>query len=141
MPRRLKMKTQELGDLELYLIYQYKEKWEESWAPLQGESLTSLLTVVSQELIDHALIGLTSPLVKALGIPPVGALRKIPNPKCYRRDLCPFYSNVTCKPTHPKLSWCFEPDGIEDPLARTLGYDLIKLWRESVYVLVVKHES
>jgi hypothetical protein len=141
MPRRLKMKTQELGDLELYLIYQYGGRWEEEWAPLQSEKIAQLLTEVSQELIDHALIGLTSPLVKALGIPPIGALRKLPDSRCYRRTLCPFYHKMTCKPTHPKLNWCFEPEGIEDPIARNLGSDLVKLWRESVYVLVVKHES
>jgi hypothetical protein len=139
MSRRLKLKTLELGDLEVFFIYQYGDRWEEEWLPLQGAEMTSLLTVTTQEIMDHALRGWTSPLVKSLGIPPEGALRKLKNSICYRRELCPFYRKKTCVPTHPKMPWCFDPEDVEDLEARKLGSELIRMWREGVYVLVVTH--
>ena len=139
MPRRLKLKTPELGDLELYLIYQYGEKWEDTWALAQGLPATSLLTFVDKGVMDHALVGWTSPLVKALGLPPAGCLRKLPieNRVCERRDPCPFYRPKECVPTHTKMPWCFQPEGIEDPNARQLVAELIKFWKEGVYTIVV----
>lgn len=139
MGRRLKIRTPEMGDLELYLIYQYGEVWEEEWALLQGQSITNLLTVITQEVMTHALKGWSKPLVTALGIPPEGAIRKLDDPRCYRRELCPFHVKKSCIPKHPKMPLCFEPEGIEDPTARLLGSELIKLWRAGVYILVVTH--
>ena len=140
MPRKLLLKTVELGDLDLYLIYQYDLDWEEDWKPLQDQSITSLLTVIDQETWDHALKGWTSPLIKTLGLPPSGALRKVES-KCYRRKLCPFHSKKTCFPTATKMPWCFEPDSIEDPAARQLASNLVRLWREQVHILVITHKS
>lgn len=139
MPRRLKLKTSELGDLELYLVYQYGEKYETYWAPAQGLPFTSLLTVVPVEVMNHALRGWTSPLVKALGIPPDGALRKlsVENRVCERRDPCPFYHPKECVPLFPKMPWCFEPSGIEDSNARFLAAEAIKFWKQGVYIVVV----
>jgi hypothetical protein len=139
--RRLKLKTAELGDLELFLIYQYGDKWESDWLPLQGQVITGLLTVATQELMDHALRGWTSPLAKSLGVPPEGAIRKLPSQLCYRRDPCPFHQKKTCIPTHPKMPWCFEPETIEDPNARSLAAELVRLWREGVYIVVVIHAA
>jgi hypothetical protein len=135
--RRLKLKTIELGDLELFLVYQYGDKWESDWLPLQGQLITGLLTVVPQETIDHALQGWTSPLVKSLGLPPEGALRKLPSQLCYQRGHCPFHIKNSCIPTHPKMSWCFEPENIEDPNSRNLAAELIRLWREGVWGILV----
>lgn len=139
MPRRLKIKTSELGDLELYLIYQYGERWEDTWAPAQEVPAMSLLTKVQKAVMDHALLGWSSPLVKALGIPPDGALRKLPvdNRVCERRDPCPFYRPKECVPTATKMPWCFEPSGIEDPNARRLVAELVQFWRQGVYTVVV----
>lgn len=139
MPRQLKIKTHEMGELELYLIYQYVDTWEEEWKPLQGAAITSLLTVVSQEMMTHALKGLTIPFIKALGIPPVGALRKLPNPQCDKRVLCPFYRKKECVPVAKAMPSCFEPAGIEDLDARRLAGDLVRMWREGVYIVVVVH--
>lgn len=139
MPRRLKLKTQELGDLELQLIYQYGASWEPSWKPLQGALIASLLTVVSKEVWDHALAGWTRPLVQALGIPPDGALRKLPSADklCEKRSICPYYHPKECQPKAKNMPWCFEPSGVRDPNARQLASELLSLWREGVYVLVV----
>ena len=139
MPRQLKLKTLEMGCLELYLIYQYGELWEEEWRPLQGLAITSLLTVVSQEMMDHALKGLTRPFIKSLGIPPEGALRKLPNGICDKRVRCPFYHKKECVPLYKNMPMCFEPAGVEDLEARRLAGLLVRMWREGVYLVVVVH--
>lgn len=141
MPRRLKVKTLELGDLELYLIYQHGDEWEDEWRPIQGNPLTELLTVVSKEIWDHALAGFTKPLVKALGIPPQGALRKLPESSCSQRTHCPFYERKLCNARSKVIRHCFEPDVTDDPVARKLGSDLIRLWSEGVYVVVVNEDG
>jgi hypothetical protein len=130
-----------MGDLDLYLIYQTGEHWEAEWKPLQGDPITELLTVVSLETMTHALKGLSRPLIQSLGIPPEGALRKLPNKKCYQRGPCPFYDKKRCQPTAKSMPWCFEPDDIEDVPARKLASSLIKMWREGVYVVVVQQEE
>jgi hypothetical protein len=139
VPRQLSLKTHEMGTLELYLIYQYGDLWEVAWRPLQGESITSLLTVVTQEMMDHALKGLTRPFVKALGIPPEGALRKLPNPTCDRKVICPFYHKKECNPLFKSMPSCFEPAGILDLEARQLAGSMVRMWREGVYLVVVVH--
>lgn len=141
MPRELNLNTHEMGDLNLYLIYQYGEVWEEEWRPLQGEAITKLLTVVSQEMMDHALKGFTRPFIKALGIPPEGALRKLPNSLCDRRIHCPFYHKKECVPLYKKMPSCFEPAGIEDLEARRLAGDFVRMWRAGVYLVVVVHSE
>jgi hypothetical protein len=139
VPRQVKLKTHEMGDLELYLIYQYGELWEEEWRLLQGEAITSLLTVVSKEMMDYALKGLTRPFIKSLGIPPEGALRKLPNSICDKRIMCPFYRKKECIPLFKKMPMCFEPAGIKDLEARRLAGLLVRMWREGVYLVVVVH--
>lgn len=141
MSRRLKLSTRELGDLELLLIYQYGTTWEKEWASLQGLPLASHFTIVSDETMNHALRGWTSPLVKALGLSPELTIRRL-NPqesKCWKNVTCPFFNRKECLPSHPKMPWCFEPSSIEDLDARTLAAEAIKLWRQGVYILVVTH--
>lgn len=141
MPRQLKLKTHEMGDLDLYLIYQYGDDWEEEWRPLQGDPITSLLTVIPQEMMDHALKGLTRPFIKALGIPPEGALRRLPSSLCDKRAHCPFYRKKECVPLYKKMPQCFEPSGIADLEARRLAGSLVQMWREGVYLVVVVHSG
>lgn len=138
MPRRLKVKTKEMGDMELYLIYQEGKDWESEWRPLQGAEITSLLTVISKETLDHVLAGWSKPFTTALGIPPDGALRKLPQSRCYQRLPCPFYQPKICLPTAKEMPWCFEPDGIDDTVSRKLASTLVSLWREGVYIVVVQ---
>lgn len=139
MPRRLKLKTHEVNDLELFLIYQYGDKYEPAWLALQGDPITTLFTAVSLETMTHALAGWTRPLVRGLGIPPEGALRKLStsNRVCERRDPCPFYRPKDCIPTAKAMPWCFEPAGIEDLEARILAAEAVNLWRAQVYIVVV----
>jgi hypothetical protein len=138
--RRVTIKTNELQDITLYLIYQYGDRWEEGWRPLQGTEVTSLLTVVSQEDMTHALKGWTKPLFKNLGLAPEWALRKLPHSACDKKKICIYHNKRDCTPLSKKMPWCFEPTGIEDLEARSLAGELIKLWREGVYIVVVVHQ-
>lgn len=143
MPRRLKLPTVELGVLELYVIYDYDGVWEDAWKPLQGSDLTSLATTVSKDVFDHALHGWSKPFVTALGLAPTGALRKLPVKAtvCALRSNCTFYDKARCVPASAKLPWCFEPDGFDDPEQRRLAAEVVMLWRQGVYVVVVREAS
>ena len=139
----MKVDTKELGFLELYLIYDEGGVWEEEWLPLQGNEIAALFTVVPKDTVEHALRGWTSPLVKALGLPPKGALLKVPERArvCTLRGRCPFYDKAMCFPTAKKMPWCFEPELSDDPEARRLASEVIKYWREGVYVVLVQEEA
>lgn len=141
MPRRLKIKSKEMADLELYLIYQYGDVWESEWKVLQGNPIAELLSTTTKEDLDAALIGWSWPLTSKLGIPPEGALRRLPQKRCYVQKICPFYDKKTCFPTAKNLPTCFEVDGSEDPEVRRLSADLVRLWRESVYVVIVQERA
>jgi len=134
MPRRLKLSTAEMGEVELYLIYDVGGTWEETWQPLQG---VMDIPSVAKETMDHALRGWTRPLVDNLGPPPKGMLRKLSKQaqRCAHEDPCPFYMPRRCGVLFSKMPWCFEPDGI---VPGSLAADIIKLWRQEVYVVTVQ---
>jgi len=140
MPRRLKIATKELGPLELYVIYETDGVWEGTWQPVQGSDVTSLMTTISKEVYDHALKGWTRPLITALGLAPSGALRKLPlgAARCAARTKCPFFDKKACVPASPKMPVCFEADVSPDEQKRHLTSEIIKLWRDGVYVVVVQ---
>jgi len=133
VPRRLQIPSAEMGTLQLYLIYEYAGCWEDEWAPMQG---VLDLPSVSKEVMDHALHGWTRPLVDALGPPPKGRLLLLPRSarECAQRATCPSYDLKRCGALLKKMPWCFEPDGVE---AKLLVTEVISLWREEVYVVVV----
>lgn len=140
MPRRLKIVAPEMGgDLELYLIYSYNGVWESEWVDLQADPGVDL-PVVSKEVMDHALIGWTRPLVQALGPAPDGKLRLLPVAarRCANEATCSLFDNKRCGLLLSKMPWCYEPDGLKD---KRLAADVVKLWREQVYVVVVNEDS
>lgn len=121
-----------MGRIELYLIYSVGGEWEEEWRGLQG---VLNLPEVSKEDMDHALYGWTRPLVDQLGPPPEGMLRKLPSQRCANEKTCPFYNRKDCTALSKKMPWCFEPESLEPG---NLSGEVVKLWRQQVYVLVVK---
>jgi len=127
-----------MGTLELYLIYDEGGIWELEWRELQGVPLD--LPEVSKEDMDHALHGWTRPLVDGLGPPPKGMLLKLPKTArlCAHEQTCPFYDKRRCGLFLSKLPWCFEAAGLEAP---KLVAEVIKLWRQEVYVVVVREPS
>ncbi len=133
MPRRLTLQTAEMGQLELYLIYNEGGVWEAQWRGFQG---VWDVPSVSKEVMDHALHGWTRPLVDALGPPPKGKLHMLPAKarRCASESECPFYDARRCGLLLTKMPWCFVPDGTAPGM---LAAELIKLWREGVYVVAV----
>lgn len=140
MPRRLKLDTFEMGPLELFLIYDEGGTWEREWHPLQGEDMTTLFTSVTKETMDHALNGWSKPLVSMLGLSPDGCLIKLPprSKECGERHKCVYFDKKLCFPTAKKMPWCFVPDGVQGAERLQLSAEVIKYWREGVYVVVVK---
>ena len=139
MPRRLKIRTNEMGILEVYLIYADHGVYEKEWYGLQDRlEIVSLLPSVTKEVLDNALTGWTRPLVDSLGPQPKGMLLKLPegSRECWSRETCPLHFKA-CSFLHKGMPWCFGPDGYDDEEQRKLIAGLISLWRESVYVLIV----
>jgi hypothetical protein len=134
VPRRLQIPSQEMGILQLYLIYSYGGVWEQEWLPMQG---VLDLPVVSKETMDHALRGWSRPLVDALGPPPKGKLLLLPRQArvCAVRERCPSHDPKRCGLLLKKMPWCFEPEGLG---ASSLVTQVISHWREEVYVVVVE---
>lgn len=137
MPRRLKLATVEMDDLELFVIYSTGGQWEEAWLPLQGFPIDALLPRVTKETFDHALRGWTSPLIKNLGLPPTGGIRKV-HQKCADRAKCPLYDPNRCSPKAVKMWNCFRPRDVEGEVAQSLAAEIIRFWREGVHVLIVE---
>lgn len=140
MSRRLRLATQELGPVEVFVIYCRDGKWEPEWEPIQGDPITKLFTYVSQETYDHALHGWSKPLVQGLGLSPDNVLRKLPvrARECAERSRCPMFDEKACSPQAKNMSWCFDPNVSDDATKRSLSSQIISLWREKVYVLVVE---
>jgi hypothetical protein len=140
MSRRLRIATYEIGPIEAYVIYSKAGQWEKEWQPLQGESITSLLTYVGKSVYDHALHGWSAPLVTTLGLAPAGCLQKIPDAgtSCVKEDTCPMFDAKACFPRAKALPWCYEPNISVDEQKRLLASEIIRLWREKVYVIVVE---
>lgn len=136
----MKLPTLEMGEIEVLTIDEKDGKWEPDWEPLRGTRIGDQFSVVARQTIDHALHGLSRPLVDALGIPPSGALLKLPQDarECRLRRRCPFYEPKQCHPRASKMPWCYEPDGIDDDLERLAAAKAIEEWRQGVYLVIVR---
>lgn len=143
MARLVKIPTHEMGELKLLLIRTEKDgTWESEWEPLRGTLFGDLLSVVPKAAVDHALHRLSRPLVDALGLPPEGALRKIPEEqrRCFRREKCPFFDERKCFPEAKNMPWCFESDGVAEDLVRAAATEAIVRWRDRTYLVVIQED-
>ncbi len=136
MARQIKLQTREMGDLHLMLVRSKAGVWEAAWEPLRTSRYAEYLLVTTKEMVDHALHGWTSPLVKALGPSPQLILHRLSpdSRQCALSGKCIFYRKADCIPKAPKMPTCFEPVGVPPEI----GQELIRLWRESVYVVIVE---
>lgn len=139
MARQVKLQTREMGDLHLMLVRSQQGVWEADWEPLRTTQYAEYVTKVSRETLDHALHGWTSPLVKALGPEPRLILHRLsPDSKqCAIWNDCIFYQKADCLPKAKKMPNCFQPVGV--PVE--LGYEVLRLWRDSVYVVIVEEPA
>jgi len=138
MPRRVTIKTRELGQLDVLLIREAAGQWEPEWEPLRETSVAGLMTRVARSVIEEALRGYSWPLVQLLGLPPAGALRKLsPEAKaCSQRRSCRLWRAEDCQPKAKALPWCFQPDTL--PLKAA---EAVQLWREGVYLIVTLEDA
>lgn len=140
MPRRLKVKTRERGFLEVYAIAESPEgQWEVGWENLRTTLFGQLISRVPRSKFNHVLNGFSQPFVDALGIPPEGALLKLPSSECAKQRGCSLYQKRLCVLGCKKLPWCYEPAGFDDfgSPTRRMASELIFLWKEGVYVIAV----
>lgn len=128
------------GDAQLLLVSSRQGQWEEPWDQLRGTAPGRLLSVVSRADVEHALHGFSRPLSAALGLPPEGCLVKLPKTarRCHRERTCPLYEPRHCHLQSSKLPLSFEPAGFEDERLRHQIGELVRWWREGVYVVVVE---
>ena len=140
MPRRLKIPTREKGRLEIYAIVEDSHgAWEADWNSLRSTPLGRLISRVPRSAFNHLLNGYSQPFVDALGLPPQGALSKLPSTRCHKQQGCSLYQKRICITTSSKLPWCYEPAGLNevDSATRKVASDLVFLWKEEVYVVAV----
>ena len=140
MARRMNLDSHEMGRITLLAIKADAEgQWEPDWEPLRGSVFGDQFSLITKTILDHALHGLSRPLTEALGIPPAGALRKIPKPsrECFLRHKCTFYERDQCFVGAPKRPWCFEPDEIQSEDVRKAATKAIEEWEQGVYLVVV----
>lgn len=138
MSRRVKFISPQQGDIHILAIWEQPDgSWEGDWDVLRGTRVGDQFSKVTQAAFDHALHRYHRPLVDQLGIPPEGALRKLPSQLCALRHRCIFYDARNCLAQAKKMPHCFEPDDIESDAVRRMAASAIQHWRESVYLVVV----
>ena len=140
MPRRLKLKTREKGLLEVYIVAESQEgRWEVGWENLRGTFFGKLIPRVPRSAFNHVLNGYSQPFIERLGLPPAGALLKLPAQACEKQSTCTLYDSKRCFVASKKLPWCFDPAGFEElgVSTRRFASELIFLWKEGVHVVAV----
>jgi len=133
-----------MGDVRLLVIEQQPDgSWEDEWELLRKTPFGAQFSVISKEVLDHALYRLSRPLVDALGIPPAGALKKIPkaSKECFRRERCIYHDSKNCHPEGKQMPWCYEPDGVEGEEIRQTATRAIQEWRDGVYLVVIQEDQ
>jgi hypothetical protein len=139
--RFIKIPTNEMGELRILLIDTEPDgSWEPEWEPLRGTIFGDQFSTASREAVEHALHRLSRPLVDALGIPPEGALRRVPveGRECFNRRTCKIYLPKHCRLEAKNMPRCFEPDGVASELVRETATKAFEYWRDRVYLVVVK---
>ena len=143
MARAIKLNTHEMGTLRLLLIRETNGQWEAEWEPLRGTVFGDLFSTLEKDIIEHGLNRWSRPLVDALGLPPEGALRKIPPESrvCFKRQRCPLYDPRLCFPESKNMPFCFEPDGVASEKVRFAAARAFEQWRDRVYLVVIKESD
>jgi hypothetical protein len=124
--------------LDILAIKEKGGQWEPEWEPLRGTPFGDLFSGIPKGVLDHALHGWSWPLAQALGLSPEGCLIKVPRKsrECYRRRKCSLYIERDCHLKAKKMSWCFEPDGVEEEIVRKAASKAIEEWRQGVYIVI-----
>ncbi len=101
--------------------------------------IADMLPKIPFQTWDHGLRGLYKPLTDALGRPPYANLIKVPYQVCGSKDTCQMYSKSDChvQAKGKILKMCFTPNPALGISVTEEFFDLIRLWRENFYVVVI----
>jgi hypothetical protein len=109
------------------------------FAPLRETRIWELINTVPGEAFADATRGFATPLMGAIGRPPLQNLRKLGQgyQKCINGDLCAMRTDK-CVPG-PSTPLCFVPDADHAERAEIahIAAVVIRLWVEGVYFVVV----
>lgn len=140
MPRRVRLKTREKGMLEVLVVTEFADgRWELGWENIRGTFFGQLVPRVPRSAFNHVLNGYSQPFIEALGLPPEGALKRLPTAACAKQGGCSLYDSRRCSLWSKKLPWSYEPAGFDALGGSTLriASELIFLWKEGVRVVAV----
>lgn len=103
---------------------------------LVGTVWEPLFPRVTQDVLDQALRGYATPLMRVLGPPPQALAKRLPvqHTVCYQRTACINYG-VLCVPG-PKVPDCWETSEFSGTDISTLNY-VVRLWRDDVVIVVL----
>src|SRR5262245_55173570 len=93
----MRVPTKEKGRLEIFSFDEDADGgWEDDWETLRGTVLGGLISRIPRTSLNHLLNGYSAPFVQALGIPPHGALQKLPSKACDKQRGCSLYQRRIC---------------------------------------------
>jgi hypothetical protein len=106
---------------------------------LVGTEWEPLFPRVHRDVLDQALRGHATPLMRVLGSPPKALVKRLPKADtlCAQRDRCINHKPL-CVPG-PKVPECWETSTFPPEVASLVNY-IIKLWKEGVVVIVALPE-
>jgi hypothetical protein len=137
--REFTLTTRIMGELHIVVLFSDDGVWtdHEGLQRLIGDA-ASYFGHVDEGVYNHAKAGYTDQLVKALGVPPVVALRRI-TPEVGR---CHFYSgcpgaSLACQFGSGAVPECFMADG-PDSVVRAQLHRMAWAMIEGAYVVIVR---
>lgn len=141
MSRRVKVPNS--FGIELLTISKVDGVFEREWAPLQGNLLCDLFSVINRRTLEEALRGHLNPLRCALGLQPKGVLRKLQARPCAQKSVCSMYDPHRCWIKKSVIPSCFHLDTYDlktDQEIYLAHYAIIN-WLDGVYVVVVDESN
>lgn len=104
---------------------------------LQGTSWEGLFPLVGDDVLDMALRGHATPLMRVLGPPPVALARRLPvvDGLCNQHGDC-LMAAEHCHPG-PRVPDCWVPPNVDPNDAPVLSY-VVQLWREGTLVILIQ---
>jgi hypothetical protein len=107
---------------------------------LVGTDWEPLFPRIPALILDQALRGYATPMMKILGPPPRALVKRLPKAEtlCQQRRSCVNYK-PSCVPG-PKVPDCWEPGGFHGDQANMVA-NVVHLWREDILVVVVIPEE
>ena len=106
-------------------------------AVLKGTPWGERIPEIPGDVMSHALHGRATPLMRLIGAPPHGNMKKIPDPYrvCQMCKGCVIFDKAICNP-NPKIPVCYLPPNLDQD-QQTAAALVALAWKENRYVIVV----